>query len=145
MKLKELIAGIYAGPVDELYLDLNIKSICCDSRLANESDIFVALQGCDHHGNDFIYEAVNKGVKVVVCDQIAKVGGLADEICVLHTDNPKMFLRKIATKFYDFPARKLKTVGITGTNGKTTVARLKPVLLESENTTAASFSLGLQD
>lgn len=99
-----------------------IASICADSRTVTEGALFVALNGTRTDGNAYIDEAVKKGaVAVVVTDLPYKI---YRGVCyVLVKDVPTAFGR-IAARFHDDPSRKLKVVGITGTNGKTTIATL---------------------
>lgn len=105
MKLKELIAGLHV----KLTLgseDTEINDIQFDSRKVSEGSLFVAQRGTETDGREFIPMAIEKGAAAVVEDE----------------DNSALGI--IASRFYGEPSKHLKLVGVTGTNGKTTIATL---------------------
>jgi UDP-N-acetylmuramoyl-L-alanyl-D-glutamate--2,6-diaminopimelate ligase len=127
MRLSDLINGIYNKPLPASYRDFEVLTVSCDSREEQKDGLFVALPGFKFDGRDFIKDAMDKGAKI-----IAKQGGarvlenvsIPDHVCVLDVDDPKYFLHCIGQRFYGAPSDKIKTVGVTGTNGKTTVTYL---------------------
>ncbi len=104
MKLSQIIDGIPAIII-EGSPDCVPGSLCCDSRKAQPGSLFVAVKGNDKDGRDFISDALSRGAS-----------------CVVEAD--RHALARIADRFYGHPSGKLKLVGITGTNGKTTTVTL---------------------
>ncbi len=104
-----------------------VNTISCDSREPMPGGLFAALSGPNADGADFIKEAVARGARVIAKQEGGRVFSgytIPDDICVLDVADPKAFLRLIAPKFYGHPAEKVKTIGVTGTNGKTTITYL---------------------
>ncbi|MGB2696277.1 MAG: UDP-N-acetylmuramoyl-L-alanyl-D-glutamate--2,6-diaminopimelate ligase [Candidatus Zixiibacteriota bacterium] len=125
MLLKNLIDNIDVSKTSG-NLNLNIQKIEYDSRCVGENDLFVAITGLEKDGHDFIQDAVDKGAVAAV---VQKEGSypLPTEIVV---PDSRLALANVANKYYDFPSRKLKLVGITGTNGKTTTSYMIKSILE---------------
>ncbi len=105
-------------------LDTSISGVCCDSRKAVPGSLFVCLPGSRVDGHSFIGDALARGAAAVVCESEAVKDLPA---AVIRVRDTRAALAAISTSFYDHPASKLKLVGITGTNGKTTTS----LLLES--------------
>lgn len=124
MLLKELIKGIDAGEVSQASLNFNITSICSDSRQVKDGSLFVAIKGAIEDGQKFINDALMRGAKVVVKKRASSDCNAPSNACILSADDPLQFLREALLRFYDNPSRKIKTIGITGTNGKTTITYL---------------------
>ncbi len=104
---------------------LNIKGISCNSRSVQEGFIFVAIHGTKQDGNKFIEEAVASGAKVVVVERHSyKPCELLHKAVFVEVENSRQALARLAAAFYGHPSSKVKVVGITGTNGKTTVSYL---------------------
>lgn len=120
MRLDQLLENIYDGPVESAWRRRDISSITCDSRKAQEGSLFVALQGTRFNGEDFIREAVRRGARVVVGESL-RPETFADGILFLQVKDANVFLRQILQRFYGPAAGMVKTIGVTGTNGKTTV------------------------
>lgn len=99
--------------------DVEISSISEDSRKANEGCLFVAIEGFKFDGHEFVEEAINKGAKVVIVEK--DVTNVKEGITVIKVKNTRNALAKISSIFYNEPSKKLNLVGVTGTNGKTTV------------------------
>ena len=96
-----------------------IKSIEFDSRKVVEGSLFVAIKGLKSDGHKFIDNAIKNGASAVICnDYFLK----EEKITLIKTTNTRKSLAIVASNFYDNPSKKIKLVGITGTNGKTTVA-----------------------
>jgi len=127
MRLRELLNGIYSKALPASYQDFEVRTVSCDSREKQENGLFVALAGTKLNGEDFIKDALAQGAKI-----IAKQGGtgklknfsIPDNICILEVDDPKQFLYCIGQKFFGNPTGKINSIGITGTNGKTTITYL---------------------
>lgn len=113
MNVNELLSRIrtYSG----LYID---------SRQVCPGSVFVALQGAQTDGHRFIPQALAAGAAVVVCNQGAELPPPQGEAIYIKVADTHSVLAPLACAYYDHPSRKLKLVGITGTNGKTTTATL---------------------
>lgn len=108
--------------LSELYKglpDILIRDIKTNSKEVNEGDLFVCIKGVTTDRNKFINEAIDHGAKALVTNLNIKTN-----IPVIHVNNPNKELASICSKFYDYPERKLNLIGITGTNGKTSVASI---------------------
>ncbi|MDR1878962.1 MAG: UDP-N-acetylmuramoyl-L-alanyl-D-glutamate--2,6-diaminopimelate ligase [Bacteroidales bacterium] len=102
--------------------DKPIKSLCFDTRDVQDDALFVAQKGTQTDGHLFIEQAVSKGAVCIVAEQLPEK--LQDNITYLQVKSSPCTLALLASNFYDNPSRKLKLIGITGTNGKTTTATL---------------------
>ena len=99
-----------------------IAEIQIDSRKVGKEGVFVAIKGVKSDGHAFIETAIEKGATVIVCEQMPTV--LNKVITYIIVENAQEAVAVMAHQFYDEPSTKLKLVGVTGTNGKTTVATL---------------------
>ncbi|MBL3656564.1 UDP-N-acetylmuramoyl-L-alanyl-D-glutamate--2,6-diaminopimelate ligase [Fulvivirga sediminis] len=103
-------------------MDREVNDIAFDSRKVKEGTLFVAVKGTQSDGHDYIGSSIAKGAKVIVCETMPEAIG-SDVTYVAVKDSAKA-LGLMASNFYGEPSTKLKLVGVTGTNGKTTVATL---------------------
>ncbi len=101
-----------------------IKGITSDSKQVRKGFIFVAIKGNRQDGNCFINEAITKGASVVVVQKKAPQIKIRKKIKLVIVNDCRKFLAQAANKFYGFPSDKLNLIGITGTNGKTTISYL---------------------
>lgn len=101
--------------------NIDINKIEYNSQKIESNDVFVAIKGYKEDGNDYIKEAVEKGAVCIVTEDELNANELPN-ITIVRVQNSRIALSLIASKYYDFPARKLKLIGITGTKGKTTTA-----------------------
>jgi len=106
------------GIVHQLGVDPLIKGIALDSRNVRAGSIFVALSGTQVDGHTFIPDAVQRGAVAVIAAR--SLPGLT--VPYLEVDDTRSALASLSAAFYDFPARKLTMIGVTGTDGKTTTA-----------------------
>lgn len=120
-RLKDILHGI---PVTEVYgsLELMISMVSFDSRRVKDGALFVAVKGTRVDGARFIGDAVAVGAAAVMCEELPE--DLNDQITYIVIGDSAFGLGVVAANFYGNPAQQLKLVGITGTNGKTTVATL---------------------
>ncbi len=102
--------------------DPMVKNIVFDSRQAAPGCMFVATRGSATDGHLYITKAMDAGVAVVVCEQMPEV--MRDDVVVVQVVDSSKALGVMASAFYDNPSLQLKLVGVTGTNGKTTIATL---------------------
>ena len=103
--------------------DIDVKEICSDSRQVEPGFLFVAVAGICTDGHDYISKAIEKGATVVVYDK-TMIEEYFSRVTYIQVEDSAKALAEIAAAWYDYPSTQLKLVGITGTNGKTTVATL---------------------
>jgi UDP-N-acetylmuramoyl-L-alanyl-D-glutamate--2,6-diaminopimelate ligase len=113
-----------------------INKIEFDSRKVELNDVFVAIRGTISNGHDFIEKALNQGASVIVCDTFPEL--IVNGVTYILVKDTNLALAFLAANFYDNPSQNLKLVGITGTNGKTTIASLLYQLFKK-----AGFKVGL--
>lgn len=102
-------------------LDVQVSEIVFDSRNANKCSVFVAVKGVIADGHDYIPKVIEAGCSVIVSENVVAV---PVNVTLIVTDNSSKALALMANNFYDEPSKKLKLVGVTGTNGKTTTTTL---------------------
>ncbi|MEO8086888.1 MAG: UDP-N-acetylmuramoyl-L-alanyl-D-glutamate--2,6-diaminopimelate ligase [Bacteroidota bacterium] len=119
--LKELL---YKSGLKEVHgsTETRITGVCFDSRKANDGAVFVATRGTQSDGHRFINDVIAKGCKAIVCEEIPAV--VKSDVTYVVVNDSATALSIIASNFYDNPSEKLKLVGVTGTNGKTTTTTL---------------------
>jgi len=108
--------------------DICIKGISSHSSEVKQGYMFVALRGISRDGHDFISDVIKKGVAAVVID--INFAYPVNGITCIYVKNTQEVLAKIADNFYDNPTKDIKVVGITGTNGKTTISYLVDTILK---------------
>jgi UDP-N-acetylmuramoyl-L-alanyl-D-glutamate--2,6-diaminopimelate ligase len=120
-RLKDILYKValreVAGSTDRL-----VSSVCIDSREVRSGDLFMALPGTTMDGHRFIDKAVALGAVAVVCEKLPVI--LDGSVTYLKVDDSRLAAGIIAANFYDNPSTRLQLVGVTGTNGKTTVTTL---------------------
>lgn len=102
--------------------DKIVNQIHFDSRKVNQDDIFVAIRGVVSDGHDYIAKAIELGATTIVCDTFPVE--FLPNITYVRVPDTNSAMAQMAANFYENPSEKLKLVGITGTNGKTTIASL---------------------
>lgn len=122
MKLNSLLSGIKYSREEGEWSNIDIAAIAFDSRKVQPNDLFVAVKGVQVDGHQFIEKAIEKGAKVVVCEQLPTQKN--SEVNYIQVENSAIALGQLAANYYEHPSKDLKLVGITGTNGKTTTATL---------------------
>ena len=121
MKLNELLKNI--TPIRIIGNDdVEIKGVNIDSRRIKTGHLFVAMKGTQVDGHLFIGKAIELGAISVLCEDLPEV--LQEGITYVQVESTEDAVGKVATLFYGDPSHKLKLVGVTGTNGKTTIATL---------------------
>ena len=103
-------------------MDTDVSSLTMDSRRAAPGSLFVAVRGTVSDGHQFIEMAVERGATAVLCEELPPQ--TADGVAYVRVQNAARTLGFVAANFYSQPSTKLKLVGVTGTNGKTSVATL---------------------
>jgi len=102
--------------------DVAIEKMEFDSRKVSENDVFIAIRGTISDGHEFIETAINKGAITIICDVFPEIIVLGVTYIKVNDTNKAMAF--MAANYFDNPSQKLKLIGITGTNGKTTIASL---------------------
>jgi UDP-N-acetylmuramoyl-L-alanyl-D-glutamate--2,6-diaminopimelate ligase len=122
--LKLLKDILYKVSVNAVYGDTNVKvaQVDFDSRKIVKDSLFVAQKGTSVDGHLYIDKAISLGATTIICEQLPSY--LEANITFIQVEDSNKTLAIIASNFYDNPSSKLKLIGVTGTNGKTTVASL---------------------
>jgi UDP-N-acetylmuramoyl-L-alanyl-D-glutamate--2,6-diaminopimelate ligase len=119
VKLDALLSDIRAisatGPRDS-----DVRGVVCDSRQVAQGFLFVAIPGQDKNGGDFIHDAIDRGAVAIVADRNARIG--SQDICLIRVADARLALAQISCTFHGNPSAKMKMIGLTGTNGKTTTS-----------------------
>lgn len=122
-KLKDILYK--AGLVEVMgSTDIDVASICSDSRKVEKNSLFIAVKGTQSDGHKFISQAIALGAIAIVCEEPPTPNSQLPTITYVKVSDSESALGIIASNYYDNPSEKLKLVGITGTNGKTTTATL---------------------
>lgn len=119
MKLEKLVSRLSVLDVKG-DLERDILGVNIDSRQVGEGHLFIAVKGTVADGHAYIGKAVEQGAVAVVCEVIPEDAG--ENVTYIKVENSEQVVGEIATAFYGDPTSKLKLVGVTGTNGKTTIA-----------------------
>ena len=119
MKLKELVSKLNVLDVKG-DLERNISGVQIDSRQIGEGHLFIAVRGTVADGHNYIDKALGQGAVAVLCEAIPD--DVKEGVTYVRVENTEQVVGQVATTFYGNPTSKLKLVGVTGTNGKTTIA-----------------------
>ena len=138
--MKQLKYILYKSGLEEVVgsTNVSISSICFDSRKIQNDSLFIATKGELVDGHQFIDKAIESGAIAIVCQQIPLIK--KEKIVYIRVKDSTVALGNIASNFYDNPSSKIKLVGITGTNGKTTTATLLYNLFRSMGKKAGLLS-----
>ncbi|MDT0605494.1 UDP-N-acetylmuramoyl-L-alanyl-D-glutamate--2,6-diaminopimelate ligase [Croceitalea rosinachiae] len=133
--LKDILYGVSLTAVTG---DTNVmvNNVHFDSRKVEMDDVFVAIKGLITDGHKYVQKAIDSGVKAIVCEVMPEL--VVNGITYLQVDNGNKALAIMASNFYETPSKNLKLVGVTGTNGKTTVTSLLYSLFKK-----AGYKVGL--
>jgi len=120
-KLQDILYNVHLQAVTGV-TNLDVKDIRTDSRKVTKGSVFIAIKGALSDGHDFIAAAIGKGAAVIVCEVMPSV--LNEGVTYLQVENSGEAVAHMSHHYYNEPSTKLKLVGVTGTNGKTTIATL---------------------
>jgi UDP-N-acetylmuramoyl-L-alanyl-D-glutamate--2,6-diaminopimelate ligase len=121
IKLKDIL---YKVAVKEIHgsTDIPVGKLCIDSRTVGKDDVFIARKGTAVDAHEFIPDVIAKGARTIICEDLPpQLDKLVTYVCV---DSSNQALGIMASHYFDSPSEELVLVGITGTNGKTTIASL---------------------
>ena len=133
MKINEILKNVSSYYLDE---NLEIKSIAYDSRKVSKDSLFIAIKGLNFDGHDYIDESVSKGAVAVIANR--NFTGKCD-VPLIKVKNTREALSNLSANFYNHPSREMNTIGITGTNGKTTTCYLVNEIFNSHEMTSGSI------
>ena len=119
MKLSELVQRLKPLKIQG-NADVNVLGVDIDSRKVQSNHLFIAVRGTQADGHNYIGRAIEAGASAVVCEQIPE--SAPENVTFVQVDNSEQVVGEIATTFFGRPSEKVKLVGVTGTNGKTTIA-----------------------
>ncbi|MTI87136.1 MAG: UDP-N-acetylmuramoyl-L-alanyl-D-glutamate--2,6-diaminopimelate ligase [Balneolaceae bacterium] len=122
MKLPELIELCQPLHVTNSGYDGELGAFVLDSRKIEKDDVFIAVRGTQVDGHMFLDDAIDGGVRVIITED--SFYSEDDSVCVIEVENTRSLVGPLAQAFAGYPAKNLRIVGITGTNGKTTTATL---------------------
>lgn len=122
--MKQLKDILYKAGIQEVRGDISqtINNVVFDSRLVNQGSLFIAVRGTQTDGHKYIGQAIEKGAVAIVCEELPEQPG--DHINYIKVKNSSLALGYIAANYFENPSQNLKVIGVTGTNGKTTIATL---------------------
>lgn len=133
-KLKDILFGTSIVSVVGT-TDQQISTLTFDSRTVELDSCFIAIKGLQVDGHQFIDKAIDLGASAIICEEVPQP---REGVTYIQVANSSAALAVMASNYYDQPSRDLKLIGITGTNGKTTIASLLYELF-----TGAGFGVGL--
>lgn len=116
-----------------------IRYLASDSRQVKPGSLFLAIRGLHSDGHSFLEDAVERGAVAVVVEETAARMGLKTPIPVIEVKNSRIALARLAERFYGYPSSRLGLIGVTGTNGKTTVTYLIKSILQAAGHRAGLF------
>ena len=119
MKLKEILTSIHPVKITGNQ-DIEITGVDIDSRQVGSGHLFMAMRGTQTDGHAYIPAAIEKGAIAILCEELP--AELNEEITYIQVTDSEDAVGKVATAFYGDPTSKMELVGVTGTNGKTTIA-----------------------
>lgn len=122
MKLQNIIQGIEIIEINGS-VTTDITSVHIDSRKVTEGGLFIATRGTQSDGHTFIQGAIKAGATAILCEEMPKEMN-EKQVTFIRVSNTEKIAGKVATQFYGNPTSQLKLIGVTGTNGKTTIATL---------------------
>ncbi len=135
MKLGALLNGISTRLILHGDPHKTIKKITSDSRAIEPGDLFVACPGSRMDGHDFLGQAIQAKAAAIAFERAPDMT-IPSRVTAIRVDHSPMFLAEVLNRFYDYPDHKVKLVGMTGTNGKTTIAYLLHQLLREKERAA---------
>lgn len=139
MLLKDLVNNI---PLEVVADDINVNAIAYDSRKVKPGTLFIAIPGMKTDGRKYIPEAIKNGAVAIVTNEDSIIN---KNIPILQVQDPRMAMSNISAKFYGNPSCKMNVVGVTGTNGKTSITHIIHHILQKNNISCGTLgTLGFQ-
>lgn len=132
MKLKKLLEKLEYSVLNGSD-EIDVNNLIYDSRKVAEGDVFVCITGAVSDGHAYIPDVVQKGAKAIIVENDVEITEAYQSITFIKTKDTRLALAYMSAAFFDYPAEKIKTVGITGTKGKTTTTFMIRDILEKCN------------
>lgn len=131
MKLGDLVEGIYLGTLSAALRETDVPAVWDDSRRVTKGSLFVAMRGAVRKGDEFIEDALARGAGIVMLDRTAEArfAGRRSRAAFLVVEDPVEAFRIIVDRFFGHPSSRVRVIGITGTNGKTTITYLLEAII----------------
>ena len=136
-KLREIVYKVALEGISGS-TDMGVSHISTDSRNITQGDLYVAIKGTQVDGHQFIDQAIASGAQSVICENLPE--NLKTGIVYIHVNDAREALGWAAANFYDNPSHQIKLIGITGTNGKTSIATLLFDLFNTDKPNAGLIS-----
>lgn len=139
MKLRQLLEGLPAGLIDAGFTlaegnDPDIKGLCTNSHACQPGDVFIGMPGTRVDGGEFWPSAIESGATAaLISAQALQTRPVEGNACVVPMTDMSVACAEVAARLYDYPARQMGLVGVTGTNGKTTTTHLIEHLLNASD------------
>ncbi len=130
MKLQKILENIEYKLIRGS-LETEVSDIVYDSRKAAKDTLFVCMVGAVTDGHKYIPQVAEQGSTVIVLEREEEAAGLGDDITIIKVESTRYALALMSAAFFDYPAKKLTTIGLTGTKGKTTTTYMIKSVLES--------------
>ncbi len=125
-----LIAASIEGALLQGKRPMLIRRLIADSRQIKSGDLFVCLHGQHHDGHQYIDEAIRRGASAILLERPITHPNL-DNLAVIKVGDVNQVIKKLAPRFYNYPSQQLRLVGVTGTNGKTSITHMVRAIWES--------------
>ena len=122
MRLSELIRNIQYTRIVLPKEEVDVTGVSIDSRNVAKGNMFIAMRGTQVDGHQYIEKAIEAGASAILCETMPET--LSPSVAYISVPDVQKIVGKVATTFYGNPTQKMKLVGVTGTNGKTTIATL---------------------
>ncbi len=136
MQLQKLLAALEQQPLqiqkkDTLAIDSDIAALTYDSRHVEENSLFVAVPGTHTDGRRYLQDAAQRGASAAVGEPLPSETQALPPLPYIEVPDVRLALANLSCAFYDYPAQHLCTIGVTGTDGKTTTSNLISTLLDT--------------
>jgi UDP-N-acetylmuramoyl-L-alanyl-D-glutamate--2,6-diaminopimelate ligase len=128
MKLKDILNGLDVINING-NLDVDIENIEYDSRKVDENTLFICIKGFNSDGHKYIESAIQKGAKAFLVEEDLQREGFT----FIKVKNTREAMAKVSDNFYNNPSKELKVIGVTGTNGKTSITTFLNEILSENN------------
>ncbi|MCX5688064.1 MAG: UDP-N-acetylmuramoyl-L-alanyl-D-glutamate--2,6-diaminopimelate ligase [Candidatus Omnitrophica bacterium] len=133
MKLKKIIDNLSGAIKVEGKVNIEINGIACDSKAVKPGYLFIALKGARVNGADFIDEAIDRGANAILLDGDSGAGVFKRGNTFIYVKDARLGLAQVSQVYFGGISSKMHLVGVTGTNGKTTITYLMESMLKSKN------------
>lgn len=152
MKLHQLFSFFDLDSIDlaqKALLEQDVSGIFFDARLVKPGSVFVAIVGSEKNGHDFVNDAIANGALAVVVENKSNIVN-SDSFLVVEVPDTHQFLDTLAARYYNSPSQELFCIGVTGTNGKTSITYILEHILNENNKLTGimgtiSHRVGLQE